>query len=334
MRFTRMVSTIDTHTGGTPTRTVVEGIPVLPGRSMREKMHYLRDNMDDFRTFLMWEPRGHKVMAGALITEPVEQGADVGIIFFEGGLYPSMCGHSTIGAATALVETGYISAKEPVTSFTFDTPAGLVNVRVIVEDGSAKSVTFQNVPSFLYKKDVQIEVPGLGPVIADIAYGGNFFAILQADSVGVVVEPKNINNLIQVGNRIKHALNDQIEVRHPEFPSIRDVSYVQFVAPPTLPEANLKNVVVAPSEVDRSPCGTGTSAMVAALFARGKLGMSERFIYESIIGSTYEAKIVRKTQVGDYPAVIPEITGSAYITGFNRFVVDPADPLKNGFVVG
>lgn len=334
MRFSKLINTIDTHTGGTPTRTVISGIPKLPGRSIYQKMVYLKKNMDSFRTLLMWEPRGHKVMAGAIIMEPVELEADVGIIFIEWGLYPSMCGHSTIGAATALVETGYLPVKEPITEFTFDTPAGLVGVKVDVREHTARAVTFKNVPSFLYKEGVRVEVPKLGVITIDIAYGGNFFAIVDSATIGLEIVPSEVDKIIAIGNEIKRCANEQLDIQHPTNKSIKNINYVQLIGPPTLPGAQQKNVVVAPNAVDRSPCGTGTCAQVANLYSKGKLAIGEAFVCESIIGTTYSARVLAETKVGDFLAVVPEITGRAFITGLNRFVVDPDDPLKDGFVLG
>ena len=243
-----------------------------------------------------------------------------------------MCGHGTIAICTVLIETGAFQISDRDTVIVLDTPAGLVRAKVDVEEGRAIAVTLQNVPSFLYMRDVFIEVPEIGKVKIDIAYGGNFYAILEAESVGLEVRPEQARKLIAAGVRIWQAVNGEIEIHHPEQPEIDCVNYVEFSAPPTNPEADMKNaVVVPPGGMDRSPCGTGTSAKMATLHAKGKLGLGEEFVHESIIGSLFFAKLIENTKVGDYEAVVPVIRGSAHITGINQFLVDPDDPFPVGF---
>ncbi|HHY37432.1 MAG TPA: proline racemase [Clostridia bacterium] len=335
MRFSRLISTIDTHTAGEPTRNVIGGIPYIPGKTMSEKMLYLKDNMDWLRTMLMYEPRGHGVMSGAILTQPCDPQADVGVIYIEVGGYLPMCGHDTVGCCTAMVEAGIVPVTEPVTKIVLDTPAGLVSVNVAVKDNVAKSVTFKNVPSFLYASDVKVNVPGYGEVRMDIAYGGNFYAIVEAASVGLTLIPENAAEIIRTAKVIKDAVNAQMEVKHPEKPFIDRLTHVQFYGPPTHPEAHVKNTVVfPPGAIDRSPCGTGTSAKVATLYAKGELKLGEEFVHESLIGTIFRAKAVEEAKAGPYSAVLPEVTGSAYVTGIHQFVVDPEDPLKNGFLLG
>lgn len=335
MRFKRLFTTIDTHTVGEPTRTVIGGIPYIPGKTVSEKMLYLKENEDWIRKILMYEPRGNEVMSGVILTEPCTPGADIGIIFIEVGGYLPMCGHDTIGVSTALIETGIIKPVEPYTCINLDTPAGLVRVKVRVEDNVAKEVTFTNVPAFVFAQDIEINVPGLGNIKLDICYGGNYYAIVQASDCGVKVRPEEARKIIELGNRIKAAVNKKIKVYHPEKPFITEVTHVEFSDFPTHPEATIKNaVVIPPGAIDRSPCGTGTSAKMASLYAKGKLKLNELFVHESIIGTIFKCRVLEETKIGDFPAIIPEVTGQAYVTGIHTFVIDPDDPITEGFQLG
>jgi proline racemase len=297
-------------------------------------MTYLKENMDWVRTALMFEPRGHSVMSGVILTEPTHPDANIGVIFIETGGYLPMCGHDTIGVSTALVETGMVKVEEPVTHITLDTPAGLTRVSVNVEDGVAKSVTFRNIPSFVFSEDIEVDLPKFGKIRMDVSYGGNVYAILPADSVGIVISPENASEIIDKGRIIRDAVNAQVPIQHPEREFINSCTHVEFFSEPTSSEAHVKNAVFfADSGIDRSPCGTGTSAKVATLYAKGKLKLNEAFVHESIIGSIFRARVVEETKVGPYSAVIPEVTGSAHITGIGQFFVDPDDPHRNGFLL-
>lgn len=335
MRFRRMFNTVDTHTGGEPTRTIVGGMPPIPGKTMGEKMLYLRDEMDWVRQCLMYEPRGNEVMSGVVLTEPCHPEADIGVIFIEVGGYLPMCGHDTIGVSTALIETGIIEPQEPYTQINLDTPAGLVRTKVKVENHVAKEVTFTNIPSFVFALDVPIEIPQFGKITVDISYGGNYYALLPGEKVGLSLEPTQGREIVRLGNLIREAVNEQIQVHHPEQPFIDQVTHVEFYGPPSHGEATLKNaVVIPPGAIDRSPCGTGTSAKLATLYLRGELGIGEAFVHESIIGSLFHCQILEETQVGTFTAVIPEISGSAFVTGLHTFVIDPDDPFPKGFQLG
>jgi len=332
MKFDKLITAIDTHTEGNPERVVTGGIPFIPGKTMLEKSKYTRNNLDYIRTLLVYEPRGHSNMYASLLVPPTVDGADFGVIYMEPGGYVTMCGHGTIAICTVLVETGIIEALEPETEIVLDTPAGLVRAKVAVKDGKAESVTMRNVPSFLYMADVKVDVPDVGRVKVDIAYGGNFYAILEAESVGLEVKPGHARKLISTGTRIWRAVNEEIEIHHPEKPEIDCVNYVEFSAPSTNPKANMKNaVVVPPAGMDRSPCGTGTCAKMATLYSMGKLNLNEEFVHESIIGSLFHGRLIQETWVGNYKAVVPTIRGSAHITGINQFFVDPDDPFPEGF---
>jgi proline racemase len=298
-------------------------------------MLYLQKHMDHLRTMLLYEPRGSEVMSGAVLTQPSRPEADIGVVFMEVGGYLPMCGHDTVGCCTAMVEAGIVPVREPVTVIKLDTPAGLVTAEVAVEGMVARSVTFRNIPSFLYKKDMEVEVPGYGRVTLDIAYGGNFYAILEARKLGLTIKPAHARTLVDAGIAVRKAVNAQTEVQHPTKPFIRGLTHVEFYGPAEHPEAHLRNaVVIPPGAIDRSPCGTGTSAKLAVLHAKGKIEVGEVFIHESILGTVFRSRIVEGAEIDGLPAVIPEITGSAYVTGINHFVVDPDDPLKAGFLLG
>ncbi|WP_400163087.1 4-hydroxyproline epimerase [Brevibacillus sp. TJ4] len=334
MKASQVFSTVDTHTGGNPTRTVISGLPRLRGRTMAEKMLEMKREHDWIRRLLMFEPRGHDVMSGALLVEPCHPEADVGVIYIETGGYLPMCGHDTIGFCTALVETGMIEVSEPVTSLKLDTPAGLVEVRIDVENGKARQVTFRNIPAFLYKQDVTAEVEGLGEVRCDIAYGGNFYAIMDARVLGLALVPSNAAAIVDTALRIREAINRTLEVIHPESPFIRGLTHVEFFTDPTDPGAHLKNtVVVPPGGIDRSPCGTGTSAKLATMFAKGEIGIGEHFVHESIVGSLFHGQVLEVTRVGDMRAVVTSISGSAWLTGMHKYFYNPEDELAEGFLL-
>ncbi len=328
-----MFTTIDTHTGGNPTRTVTSGVPKLTGNTMSEKMLQMKNEYDWIRKFLMNEPRGHGVMSGALLTDPCHPDADIGVIFIETGGYLPMCGHDTIGVCTALIESGMVEAAEPVTYITLDTPAGLVKTEILVENGKAKQVTFRNIDSFLYKS-LKVEVEGFGEIDCDIAYGGNFYGILDARKLNLELTPSNASEIIEKAIRIRKTINQQNEIVHPVFPFIRGLTHIEFYTDPVHPDADLKNtVVVPPGGIDRSPCGTGTSAKLAVLFNKGDLAVGEEFVHESIVGSLFKARILEKSEVQGYPAVIPEITGSAWVMGFHTFLYNEEDELNEGFLL-
>lgn len=333
MNCQRVFTTIDTHTGGNPTRTLISGLPPLKGKTMSEKMLYMEEHYDWIRKFLMNEPRGHGVMSGALLTAPCHPDADVGVIYIETGGYLPMCGHDTIGFCTAIIEAGLIDVKEPVTHIKVDTPAGLIGVDVKVEAGIAKEVTFVNVPSFLLKS-IAIDVEGVGQVECDIAYGGNFYGIIDARKLGISLVESNATTIINKAIDIRNAINAVEEVVHPEFPFINGLTHIEFFTDPCHPEADLKNtVIVPPGGIDRSPCGTGTSAKLATLYQKRELGLDELFVYESIVGTLFKARVLQETKVKDLDAVIPEVTGSAWIMGMHRFFYNEKDPLREGYLL-
>lgn len=332
MHFSRSLQAIDAHTMGEPTRIVIGGIPKIPGDSMAAKKEYLEQHLDHLRTAIMLEPRGHGNMFGAILTEPCMKEADFGIIFMDGGGYLNMCGHGSIGAMTVAVETGMVPKLEPVTRIRMEAPAGLISGDVLVRDGRVREVSIVNVPAFMYRSDVAIEVPGIGPIKVDIAFGGNFFVLVAADQLGLEVDPASSQALKEAGLKIREIVNRTVPIRHPTLDHIRSADLVEIYGKATHPEAHYKNVVVfGDGSLDRSPCGTGTCAKMAALHSKGLLKTGEDFIYESILGTLFRGRILDTLKVGEFDAVTPRITGSAYITGFNQLVIDDKDPLKYGF---
>ena len=332
MKFSRSIHAVESHTMGEPTRVVVGGVPQIPGKTMPEKKKYLEDHLDYLRTAIMLEPRGHNDMFGSIVTTACNPEADFGIIFMDGGGYLNMCGHGSIGAATVAVETGIVPMKEPVTEVNMEAPAGLIRAKVQVKNEKVQEVSIVNVPAFLYKADQQIDLPGYGKITFDISFGGSFFAIVPAKQLNIKLLPENADKLKVLGIQIRDIINKEIKIQHPVLEHIKTVDLVEFFDETDNPKANLRNVVVfGQGQVDRSPCGTGTSAKLATLYAKGKLKQGEKFVYESIASTLFTGEIVGITKVGDYDAVIPQITGSAYITGFCQYVIDEDDPVKHGF---
>jgi len=332
MRLNRIITVVDSHTAGEPARIVTSEGYRIKGKTMNEKMAYFKENLDDLRRTVILEPRGHSGMFSVFLTTATTPEADLGVLYLDVQGYVDMCIHGAIATATVAVETGLVAAQEPETTVVLDTVAGLVKAKARLSDGKVKEVTIRNVPSFLYRSDIRLDVPGVGKVKADIAYGGNFFAIVDSQQLNLGVSPSNLRRLLQVGVKIRAAAADNVKVRHPTEKQIDQVRFAQIYDHAKHPEADSRNIVVGvKGSYDRSPCGTGTCARMASLYAKGKLALNQEFTYESILGTIFRAKVIGETTVGDYLAVIPEVTGSAYITGFNQFVVDPEDPLPNGF---
>ncbi|MDW5330844.1 proline racemase family protein [Plantactinospora sp. KLBMP9567] len=334
MRSRLVLHAVDSHTEGMPTRVITGGVGVLPGDTMLERKRLFERDRDGLRRLLMFEPRGHSAMSGAILQPPTRPDADVGVLFVEvSGCLP-MCGHGTIGVATVLVETGMVPVVEPVTTIRLDTPAGLVSVDVAVRDGRATGVTLRNVPSFLLGADRKVEVGGeIGTIRYDMAFGGNFYAIVDAADLGLPVEPAAVPELIRRGLRVMDAINEQAPPRHPTIPAIDDCRHVQVVQDGT-DGADARNaVVIHPGWVDRSPCGTGTSARMAQRHARGLLDLDTPFVNESVIGTRFTGRLVGTTMVGELPAVVPTVTGRAWVTGTAQYLLDPEDPFPEGFQI-
>jgi proline racemase len=333
MRSRLVLHAVDSHTEGMPTRVVTGGVGVLPGATMFERKQLFERDRDGLRRLLMYEPRGHSAMSGAILQPPTRPDADFGVLFVEvSGCLP-MCGHGTIGVATVLVETGMVPVEEPVTSIRLDTPAGLVTADVEVVDGRARSVTIHNVPSFLLAAGQRVEVAGIGSVRYDMAFGGNFYAIVDAATLCLPVRPEAVPELIRRGLAVMDAINDRARPVHPANPAIDDCRHVQVVEPGH-DGADARNaVVIHPGWVDRSPCGTGTSARMAQLHARGELALDTPFVNESVVGTRFTGRLVGTTTVAGLPAVVPTVTGRAWITGTAQYLLDPEDPFPEGFLL-
>ncbi|MEU1301664.1 proline racemase family protein [Streptomyces shenzhenensis] len=335
MRSRLQYSVIDAHSAGAPARVVIGGAPHVSGGTMEEiRATYEREH-DDVRKFLMYEPRGFSEMCGSILMPPCDPRADFGIVFIETGGWMTMCGAGTIGAATVVVETGMVAAVEPVTTVTFDTPAGLVTAEVEVAEGAVQGVTIENVPSFLYATDQRIEVPGHGTVTVDIAYGGNFYAIVPASAFGLSVIPEHSARLAEAGRLVREAVNKAVTVAHPtEGPAGPIPLVILMEDEPQADGAHRNLVFFGESGIDRSPGGTGTSARMAQRYGRGRQQLGETYIQESIIGTQFEGRLIRTTQLGDITAVVPTIRGRAHITATTTFHLDPDDPYPHGFGVG
>ena len=332
MRFRHTYTTLDTHTAGEPLRVVTAGVPRIPGATILEKRRWARDNLDDVRKALMWEPRGHADMYGAFLTEPVTPGADFGVVFMHNEGYSDMCGHGIIALATAAVAQRLVEPVVPETRVGIDAPAGFIEAHVAWDGAEVGRVRFKNVPSFLYARDLPVTTPGFGEVTVDIAFGGAFYAYLSGAQVGLSVRPENYRELIQLGDEVKKAVTATLKIQHPLIPELNSLYGTIIDGKPQREASTQANVCVfADREVDRSPTGTGTAGRVAQLYARGELGKDEVLVNESIIGTVFRGRVLEETTVGNFAAVIPEVSGRAFVTGFNQWVVDPDDPVGEGF---
>jgi len=328
------ITAIDAHTGGEPFRVIVDGFPELKGNTILERRRYAKEHYDHLRTALMWEPRGHADMYGCILTPPVSPDADFGILFIHNEGFSTMCGHGIIGITTVVLETGMMPMVSPTTRIKIDSPAGLITAFAHIENDHVKGVSFHNVPSFVSALDEVVDVPGLGKVRYDLAFGGGFYAYVNASDVGVSCSPQDYRPLIEKGMAIKKAVMKSKPVIHP-FES--DLSFLYgtiFIGPPTQAGSHSQNVCIfADGEVDRSPTGTGVSGRLAIHHRRGEMRKNQPIIIESILGSRFIGKVVEETTFGPHPAIIPEVTGEAYIVGRNELWINPNDPLANGFML-
>ena len=341
MKSTHLLQTIDTHTAGCPTRSLYSGFPLIPGNSLQEKQEFFQKNYDWIRQAIMKEPRGHVDMCGTIWVPPVHPQAHMGVMFINTVGYLAMCGHSTIGAVTALVESGRVPITGEETEVVLETPAGLVRTKVQINDGKATSVSFRNVPSFLFESGTA-QVPGFGDIKYDVAYGGNQYAITEASAFNLELKPERLDDILEAALAFARVICEKVKFQHPERPYIKGINHVEFTAPPLSPTATHRNtVVILPEDLenglpayDRSPCGTGTSARLAALYAHGEVGLNEEIVQESIISTQFRGKIVEEVTIGEFKGGIPEISGQAFVTGVHSFLIDDSDQLKNGFLVG
>jgi len=328
-----VIRTIDVHAAGEPLRVIVEGFPAIPGRSMLEKRRYAREHLDTLRRRLMWEPRGHADMYGAIPTAPVTDGSDCGVLFLHNEGFSTMCGHGIIGLTKVLLETGMVAAGEGTSTIRMDTPAGLVVARAAMKDGTVCQVTFENVPSFVYQRGIEVTLDGIGETVCDIAFGGAYYAYCDAADLGLSLEPSQHDRLIEVGRLVKRAVLAQTSIDDPSAPDLGFLYGVIFTGPPVDPRHHSRHVCIfAEGEVDRSPTGTGVSGRAALLHDAGRLPDGETITIESILGTCFGVAVVGRSQVERYPAVIPEVSGEAYVTGTSAFFLDPGDPLGDGFI--
>jgi proline racemase len=347
MRFARMITAVDAHAGGEPGRVITGGVVDVPGETMFAKMQYLKTHHDGLRKLMLREPRGYPGLCCNILLPPTSPEAQAGFVIMEQMEYPPMSGSNTICVVTVLLETGILPMTEPVTELVLEAPAGLVRVRANCKDGKVTGVTFENVPAFVAHLDAPIEVPGIGTVTVDVAYGGMWYVICEAAQVGLQIVPDQGAEIVRIGEMIKAAAREQLPVVHPENPDIAGVSVAELTGPPDLPGVHMKNAVVISTGafdwadsstwtgvLDRSACGTGTCARMAILHARGQLPLETDFVHESILGTTFTGRLIGESTVGNYPAVIPTIAGQAWISGVAQYLVDPSDPFPEGFVVG
>lgn len=322
------VTTIDMHTGGEPLRVIVAGLPPIEGRTVLEKRRYFREHYDHLRTGLMWEPRGHADMYGAVITSSANADFDVFFLHNEG--YSTMCGHAIIALTKLAVETELVSTNE----ITINVPAGRIHARASLVAGQVVESSFRNVPSFLFLRDQNVDVQGIGRVGFDVGYGGAFYAFVSAEDVGLKLVPENFNRLIDYARRIKQAVMSQFPIIHPFEEDLSFLYGTIFTGPSLDPRNHSRNVCIfAEGALDRSATGSGVSARAALHLAKGELALNEPIRIESILGSTMSVKVVEVTKFGPYDAVVPEVSGTASIVGRNEFYFDPEDPYRNGFIL-
>ena len=331
MVYTKRFVAVDSHTEGMPTRVITDGVGEIPGDSMFDKRRYFMQNLDDIRLFLMNEPRGHSAMSGAILQKPTRPDCDWGVVYIEvSGCLP-MCGHGTMGVATVLVHEQLVDVVEPITTIRLDTPAGLVICTVEVKDGKAQNVTLTNVPSFSVSLGSTVEVPGFGEITYDMAFGGNFYGIIPTSAFGIEHDRKNKHVMMDAALRTMDAINAAGEPVHPSNPEIRGVHHIYLVAPGSTPQHSRHAMAIHPGWYDRSPCGTGTSARMAQLHAKGLLPLNQDFVNESFIGTRFIGRLIEETDVAGVPAVIPTIKGRAWITGHAEYLYDETDPFPTGF---
>lgn len=329
------IATIDAHAAGEPLRIITSELPEILGETMLQRRRWFRENLDHVRRALMHEPRGHRDMYGCVVTPPISEEADIGVLFMHNEGYSTMCGHGIIALVTALFETGALPTKGNETPIAIDTPAGLVRaVAHLGENNCVEQVSFLNVPSFVYRQDLQINVAQLGALSADIAFGGAFYAVLPVESVGLALTIDNLPSLVLMAESIKRAVNETVAIQHPLDADLGFLYGVILTGPPEDAAHHSRNLCVfANAEVDRSPTGTGVSARLAIHHAKREIQTNQPIVIESILGkqSTFGGRVVGAAKVGDHDAVIPEIRGQAFITGRHEFMVAPDDSIGQGF---
>jgi proline racemase len=333
MNINRIFSTIDTHAGGEPLRIITSGFPHIKGETILQRRAFFKENLDHIRKILMYEPRGHHGMYGCIITPPVNENSDFGVLFMHNEGLSTMCGHGIIAVVTVAFETGILEWKDAKKKIIIDSPAGQIIAQANLNGNRVESVSFENVPSFVFKQDVPVQLCG-AEFTVDIAFGGAFYAVVNASDLGVKVNIPQLADLQSWGRRIKKSIEDQMLVQHPIEKELQGIYGVIISDEPDQPDSHFRNVTIfADEQIDRSPCGTGTAARMATLYTRGQLAIGEKFVHESIINTQFSGKILSTSTMGPYKTIIPQITGKASITGLHQFVVDPSDPLAAGFLL-
>lgn len=328
------ISTMDMHTGGEPLRILLDGYPEIKGNTILEKRRFFRDHFDHIRKGTMWEPRGHADMYGAVITEPCSEGADFGTFFLHNEGYSTMCGHAIIALTKFALDSRLIRKRGDRVTLQIDAPPGRIESKARREDGVVRDVTFTNVPSFVLHHDQQVQVPGIGRVKYDVAFGGAFYAIVDAEKLGLNLDASEYSRLIELGRQIKKSVMNRQKILHPFEEDLSFLYGTIFTGKPKYANRHSRNVCIfADGEVDRSATGSGVSARAALHHARGELRMGERILIESIIGTVMEVEVSGITTFGPHKAIIPRVTGTASFTGKNQFWFDPEDPLRDGFII-
>ncbi len=334
MRSKRLISVLDYHTEGHPARIIIGGVGPIPGKTMMERSEHFEEHFDDLRQFILFQPRGLNYMVAMLLTPPIETDANMGMLILEIPGMASMCGHGTIAAVTAMLEIGLIPTQEPLTRVVLDTPAGRVTAEAYVQDGRVGQVTVYNVPSYPICLGETVNVPDIGGVSVDVAYGGDYYAIINSNDVGLEIKLGERTNIVGVADQVRNAIAEQLHLRDPLNQRSIQITSIQFWTDATRTDATFKNIVsFPPSQIDRSPCGTGTCARMATLYARGQLQIGQPFVHESIIGTVFHAMLVEEIIIGNLKAVRPKFTGKAFITGIHQLYLDPTDPLPKGYLL-
>lgn len=334
MRWSHTFSTVDVHVAGQPLRLITYGVPQIRATALRDQVAELRERYDHIRRWLLGEPRGRAGMNGAILLPAADPHVDYGVAFLSTSGYLPLLGHGVIALATALIDTGAVPVDGPDTRITFETLAGVVQARAMIDQGRVRTVRFRNVPSFRLMHEMPIDVGGRS-VRVDVAYGGAWYAIVRAEDLGVPLEAGVAPELSRLGVEIVRATANALDVVHPVSPNLAGLQGTVFLGAPHADDSTSRNVTVsAEGQIDRSPCGTGMSATMACLAADGRLGIGDSFICESIIDTVLAGRIVEGTSVGDYPAIVTELAGRGSLTGLHQFVTDPADVLPGGFVLG
>jgi proline racemase len=328
------ITTIDSHTAGEPTRLIVGGIGAVPGKTMREKRQYFMAHHDNVRRQLTWEPRGHRGMFAACLTEPVTAGAHFGLIYMDPRRYPYLCGHGTMGAVMTLIEAGFIPVEGDEMPVVVDTPSGVMETRAFIKNGRVESVAIGMVPSFVHEDRARIELQGYGPLTVATVCVGGFFVMVSTEQLGLSLDPANASRLTALGMQLIDAANEQLVVRHPARPEVTTVDVAEIYDPSSDGRLMGRSLVVyGERHMDRSPCGTGTTAKITLLHHQGKIGLEDTFTNTSPLGTTFKGRIVKELTIGGTPAIIAEIRGSAHITGVHEFIVEPQDPFQEGYLI-